>query len=157
MNTGTIKYKLLPDAAPIAAGNFVALAKSGYFNNTKCHRLTTTANFKVLQCGDPAGNGTGGPNYEWGPIENAPADAMYKKAYIAMARRGGNAESMGSQFFLVYGDTSIPADAAGGYSVFGEVTSGIDTIEEVGKRGTTDGSQDGPPKFDVTIKGVELF
>jgi peptidyl-prolyl cis-trans isomerase B (cyclophilin B) len=160
-------------AAPQAAAAVISLAKTNFYTGTVCHRLTTGATFKVLQCGGAktvADGPTGGPGFSFGPIENAPAvttgskttdnpygSAEYKKGVIAMARQGDNANSNGSQFFLVYGDTTIPNDSAGGYTVVGQVTSGLDKlISTVTAKGTSDGSQDGAPKVATTITGFTL-
>lgn len=152
-SAGDIGVELDGAAAPQAVANFVTLAQEGYFDDTPCHRLVTTG-IHVLQCGDPTGTGTGGPGYAWGPIENAPADDVYPAGTIAMARIGGDGESMGSQFFLVYEDSQIPSDAAGGYTVFGRMTSGLDVVQAIADAGTQDGSE--RPVSDVTIEGVEI-
>ncbi|MFC8597701.1 peptidylprolyl isomerase [Isoptericola sp. NPDC057191] len=141
-------------AAPQAVASFVSLAKRGYYDDTPCHRLTT-AGIYVLQCGDPTGTGTGGPGYSYGPIENAPADNVYPAGTVAMARSGGDGESMGSQFFVVYKDSTIPSDTAGGYTVLGTVTSGLDAVQAVADAGETNGTGDGPPVHPVIIEGVE--
>jgi len=149
---GDIGFELDGAAAPQAVANFVTLAQDGFFDGTKCHRLTTTGIY-VLQCGDPTATGTGGPGYTWGPIENAPPDDVYPAGTIAMARQGGNGSSMGSQFFLVYQDSQIPSDEAGGYTVFGHITSGDDVLQAIADAGTVEGSQ--APVNDVIIEGVE--
>ncbi|MFE6235528.1 peptidylprolyl isomerase [Cellulosimicrobium sp. NPDC057862] len=153
-SAGDLTLTLDGEAAPQAVASFVSLAESGYFDGTSCHRLTTSGIY-VLQCGDPTGTGTGGPGYSFGPIENPPSDDVYPAGTVAMARQGGNAESMGSQFFLVYEDSTIPSDAAGGYTVFGTITSGLDVVQAVADAGTQDGSGDGSPATPVTIEGVE--
>jgi peptidyl-prolyl cis-trans isomerase B (cyclophilin B) len=140
--------------APQAVASFVSLARQGYFDGTQCHRLTTSG-IRVLQCGDPTATGTGGPGYQFGPIENAPADDVYPAGTVAMARRGNDGASMGSQFFLVYQDSTIPSDTAGGYTVFGTVTSGLDVVQAVADAGTADGAGDGSPASPVIIEGVE--
>lgn len=140
--------------APQAVASFVSLARQGYFDDTSCHRLTTDRIY-VLQCGDPTGTGSGGPGYSFGPIENAPADDVYPAGTLAMARVGGDGSSMGSQFFLVYQDSTIPSDAAGGYTVFGRITSGLDVVQAVADAGVAGGLADGPPAAPVTIEGVE--
>jgi peptidyl-prolyl cis-trans isomerase B (cyclophilin B) len=143
-------------AAPQAVASFVQLSRDGFYDGLTCHRLTTAGIF-VLQCGDPVGDGTGGPDYRYGPIENAPADDVYPAGTLAMARQGGNAESMGSQFFIVYDDSTIPSDAAGGYTVLGRVTSGLDAlIEGVVAEGAEDGSTDGAPIVRTFITSVSL-
>ncbi|MDJ0350402.1 peptidylprolyl isomerase [Cryobacterium sp. PH29-G1] len=142
--------------APQGVSSTISLAQSGFYNGVSCHRLTT-GGFSVLQCGDPVGDGSGGPGYSYGPIENAPTDDLYPAGTIAMARQGGDAASMGSQFFVVYDDTTIPSDAAGGYTVLGHVTSGLDQLKaEITDAGTADGSGDGTPKVPTTITGITV-
>lgn len=154
-NQGDIVVEIDGEAAPQAAASFIALAGDDFFNATDCHRLTTTGIF-VLQCGDPTGTGTGGPGYRFGPIENAPADDIYPAGTLAMARAGGDAESMGSQFFLVYQDSTIPADAAGGYTVFGHVLDGMDILNRVATTGTITGDPDGRPALSVIVNEVSV-
>ncbi|GLY58369.1 MAG: peptidylprolyl isomerase [Cellulosimicrobium funkei] len=153
-SAGDLTLTLDGAAAPQAVASFVTLAESGYFDGTSCHRLTTSGIY-VLQCGDPTGTGTGDPGYKFGPVENAPTDDVYPAGTVAMARQGGDGDSMGSQFFLVYEDSTIPSDAAGGYTVFGTITSGLDVVQAVADAGTQDGSGDGSPATPVTIEGVE--
>ncbi|MCC2317402.1 peptidylprolyl isomerase [Cellulomonas chengniuliangii] len=149
---GDVAFELDGASAPQAVANFVSLAQDSFFDSTACHRLVTTG-IHVLQCGDPTGTGTGGPGYTWGPIENAPADDVYPAGTIAMARVGGDGASMGSQFFLVYEDSTIPSDAAGGYTVFGRITSGLDVVQAIADAGN--GSDGVAPALDVIIEGVE--
>jgi peptidyl-prolyl cis-trans isomerase B (cyclophilin B) len=90
-------------------------------------------------------------------VENAPADDLYPAGTIAMARAGSDAYSTGSQFFIVYADTTIPADEAGGYTVIGTVTSGLDQlVSEVTAAGVADGSTDGTPAVPTTITSFTL-
>jgi len=141
--------------APQAVANFVTLAKKGFFNNTHCHRLVNSGIF-VLQCGDPTATGkvgtggTGGPGYSWGPLENVPLDDIYKNGSLAMARTSNNAYSMGSQFFIVYEDSTIPRDNVGGYTVFGKVTSGIKSVVSIAASGVQGTNTDGSAKTDGT-------
>lgn len=153
--TKPIEFELYGDKAPKAVANFVTLAKKGFYDSTGCHRLTT-ANIYVLQCGDPSGDGTGGPGYNFGPVENAPADNIYAGGVIAMARSANAANSMGSQFFIVYGSSFIPADSAGGYTVIGKVTKNLNSIRELAKLGTADGSTDGKPKNPIQLAAVTV-
>ena len=150
-NCGDITLELDGAAAPQAVANFVTLADEGYFDATSCHRLVTAGIF-VLQCGDPTATGSGTPGYSWGPIENAPEDDLYPAGTLAMARVGGDGESMGSQFFLVYEDSTILSDEAGGYTVFGRITSGLDVVQAIADAGT--GSDGVAPVSDVIIEGV---
>lgn len=155
LNGSELGIELAGDLAPQAVANFVTLAKDGYFDGLSCHRLVTEGIY-VLQCGDPAGDGTGGPGYNWGPIENAPQADLYEEGVLAMARRGNDAESMGSQFFIVYQDSTIPSDSVGGYTVFGKVTSGLEVVKEIAAVGTDDGSSDSAPLEPVSITSISV-
>ncbi len=152
-SAGDLGLELDGAAAPQAVASFVTLAQDGYFDGTDCHRLTTEGIF-VLQCGDPEGTGRGGPGYSFGPVENAPEDDVYPAGTLAMARRGGDGASMGSQFFVVYQDSTIPSDEAGGYTVFGRVTEGLDVVEQVAAAGVDGGGGDGAPATPVTLEQV---
>ncbi len=92
-----------------------------------CWRLTNQTNFYVLQCGtsSPTGRGHRHRQYSFGPLENTPSNNVYPAGSIVEARTSDNAYSQGHQFFITYKDTTIPADSAGGYSIFGHVTSGL--------------------------------
>lgn len=161
--TGTLTLNGIPlgveldgAAAPQAVSSEISLIQSGFYDGTTCHRLTSESIW-VLQCGDPAGDGTGGPGYSYGPVENAPADALYPAGTIAMARQPLNAYSQGSQFFIVYEDTQLTPDEAGGYTVIGRVTSGLDELKAgVTDAGTADGATDGAPAVPVTITGFTI-
>ena len=161
--TGTLTLNDIPlgveldgAAAPQAVSSTISLAQSGFYDGVSCHRLTRD-NIWVLQCGDPAGDGTGGPGYNYGPVENAPADGQYPAGTIAMARQPTNAYSQGSQFFIVYEDTHLTPDEAGGYTVIGRVTSGLDQLKSgVTDAGTADGGTDGAPAVPVTITGFTI-
>lgn len=160
VNNAELGIKLFGNKAPQAVANFVDLASVGFFTDNNCHRLVTSGIF-VLQCGDPNGNGTGGPGYSFGPLENTPSAASgvaptYKKGWLAMARTSNSATSMGSQFFIVYKDSQIPNDAAGGYTVFGEITSGLDGLNNVFKGGVVGGASDGKPKVAASIKSITV-
>jgi peptidyl-prolyl cis-trans isomerase B (cyclophilin B) len=156
LNDVPLAIKLDGTRAPQAVSSTISLITSGFYNGVSCHRLTT-GGFFVLQCGDPKGNGTGGPGYSYGPIENAPADNVYPAGTLAMARQGGNAYSQGSQFFIVYKDTTIPADAAGGYTVIGTVTSGLDRLKSaITDAGVEGGGTDGKPVVPTTITSATI-
>ena len=156
LNDVALGVELDGAAAPQAVASTISLAESGFYDGVSCHRLTD-GGFYVLQCGDPSGDGTGGPGYSYGPIEAAPADNLYPAGTIAMARSGSNAYSMGSQFFIVYDDTTIGADSAGGYTVLGHVTSGLDELKkQITDAGVDGGASDGPPAVPTTITGFTL-
>jgi peptidyl-prolyl cis-trans isomerase B (cyclophilin B) len=152
----TIDLELNGLLAPQAVANFVTLAADGFFDDSRCHRLTTAAIF-VLQCGDPEGTGRGGPDYRFGPVENAPVDGLYPAGTLAMARVGGDGFSMGSQFFIVYEDSVIPPDQAGGYTVFGRVTRGLDElVSGVIDQGVVDDAADGQPNAEAKISRITI-
>jgi len=155
LNDQELSFDLAGDLAPQAVANFVSLSKNGFFEGVSCHRLVTSGIY-VLQCGDPSGDGTGGPGYSWGPIENAPEADLYQEGVLAMARRGGDDSSMGSQFFIVYQDSTIPSDAVGGYTVFGSITQGLDAVEAIAEAGTIDGSTDASPLDEILISSVSV-
>lgn len=155
LSDSPIEFELDGTVAPQAVANFVSLTQSGFFENVSCHRLVTEGIF-VLQCGDPDGNGSGGPGYSWGPIENAPEGDLYEEGVIAMARVGGDDYSMGSQFFIVYEDSQIPSDMVGGYTVFGKVTSGLDVVKAIAQKGTDSGATDGSPIEPVTMTSISV-
>jgi peptidyl-prolyl cis-trans isomerase B (cyclophilin B) len=155
LNEEAISLELDGVNAPQAVANFISLAQSGYYENVTCHRLTTAGIF-VLQCGDPEGTGGGGPGYSFGPIENAPSDDLYLEGTLAMARVGQDGNSMGSQFFIVYGDSSIPSDSVGGYTVFGKLTGGLDSVKAIAALGTLDGSSDASPLEPVIMSQISV-
>jgi peptidyl-prolyl cis-trans isomerase B (cyclophilin B) len=156
INTTKLSISLNGKKAPQATANFIDLAGTGFYSGLTCHRLTTSGIY-VLQCGDPNGDGTGGPGYEFGPLENVPKSTVtksgtkygvYPAGTIAMAR-GTSEDSQGSQFFIVYKDSELPAP---GYTVFGKVTKGLSALDaSVISKGTADGSTDGKPKVTTTL------
>ncbi|MGN6613286.1 MAG: peptidylprolyl isomerase [Angustibacter sp.] len=151
-SAGDITLQLDGKKAPQTVSSFVFLSQKSFYDDTTCHRLTTQGLY-VLQCGDPTGTGTGGPGYQYG-IENAPADGHYPAGTVAMAR-SSDPNSNGSQFFLVYKDTSLPTEG-GGYTIFGKVTQGLDVLRQIAAAGTADGSGDGAPKQAVTIDSIKV-
>ncbi len=153
---GKIVAKLDGTKAKCTVNSFKYLAGKNFFDNTKCHRLVTEG-IKVLQCGDPTGTGTGGPSYGFGN-ENVPkadksGQADYQRGYIAMAHSSAP-NSNGSQFFIVYGKSPLPAD----YTVFGEITQGMDIVDSVAKAGAAAADQTGntAPKKKIDIKDLTV-
>jgi len=149
-NCGDIAIDLLPDLAPVTVNSMVFLTDEGYFDLTACHRLTT-AGIYVLQCGDPAGNGTGGPGYAI-PDENIPAEGAdnYPAGTVAMANAGPG--TGGSQFFIVYENTTLPS----GYTIWGQVTQGLDVVTGIAAAGVEGGGSDGPPAQPVVIETATI-
>lgn len=133
--------------APKTGAVMTFLAESKFFDGTKCHRLTTSGIF-VLQCGDPAGNGSGGPGFTFAD-ENLPAGSgttVYKRGTVAMANSGPN--SNGSQFFLVYQDSPLGPN----YSVWGTLDdASLAVLDAIASAGVQGGAGDGQPVQAVVI------
>jgi peptidyl-prolyl cis-trans isomerase B (cyclophilin B) len=158
----TLDLELDGELAPQAVANFIDLAGKDFFTGITCHRLTTSDIF-VLQCGKSSATPDGGPGYTFGPIENAPTDNLYAKGTLAMARVGskdlgpeGAANSMNSQFFIVYEDSTIGSDEAGGYTVFGKITGGLDGLRSVFDAGVEGGEPDGAPAIETKLGAIKL-
>ena len=161
---GNIGLQLDNAKAPCTVNSFASLAQQGYFNDTPCHRLTTSPSLAVLQCGDPTGQGTGGPGYafanEYPTDQYQPDDpalqqpVTYPRGTLAMANAGP--DTNGSQFFLVYGDSQLPPN----YTAFGTIDqTGLATLDKIAKAGVTPsdrGTDDGAPAQPVQIKSIQL-
>ncbi|MET0456632.1 MAG: peptidylprolyl isomerase [Mycobacterium sp.] len=162
-NEGNIGLQLDNAKAPCTVNSFASLANQGYFNDTSCHRLTTTPGLSVLQCGDPKGDGMGGPGYQFAneyPTDQFRPDdpalqqpVTYPRGTLAMANAGPGTN--GSQFFLVYKDSQLPP----GYTVFGTIDeTGLATLDKIAAAGVdpATGAGDGKPKLPVQIKSLQL-
>jgi peptidyl-prolyl cis-trans isomerase B (cyclophilin B) len=149
-NRGGIVIDLLNSKATCTVNSFVYLASKDYFNNTICHRLTTSGVF-VLQCGDPTGTGRGGPGYMFDD-ENLPG-AKYPAGTVAMANTAP--DTNGSQFFLVYKDSSLPS----AYTPFGKIVSGLGVVTAIAKAGSDNSNApgDGHPKEKIVIESVTVI
>ncbi|MFH0177880.1 peptidylprolyl isomerase [Streptomyces cacaoi] len=146
---GDIDIALKAKGAPHTVNSFSFLAGKGYFDHTKCHRLTTSGIY-VLQCGDPTGSGSGGPGYTI-PDENLKDTSLKNNIYpagtIAMANTG-QAHTGGSQFFLVYQDSQLPPS----YTPFGTVSAdGMKVLTKIAAAGENTGAGDGAPNATVVI------
>ena len=146
-NKGDIHLQLNPAEAPMTVNNFVALARDGFYDGVTFHRVVPGF---VIQGGDPSGNGTGGPGYKFAD-ENL-TGAKYTEGTVAMANSGPGTN--GSQFFLVYRNSTLPPS----YTPFGKIVGGLGIIQNVAKAGTdnSNGNGDGHPKEKVTIESVTI-
>jgi peptidyl-prolyl cis-trans isomerase B (cyclophilin B) len=145
-NCGDIVIETVdPAKAPKTTSSMAFLVSQGFYTDSSCFRLTTEGIF-VLQCGSPNNDGTGGPGYTV-PDENLPADGAnnYPRGTVAMANAGPG--TAGSQFFIVYKDTTLGPD----YTIWGTVVSGLDVVEKVAAAGTANGSGDGQPAQPIVI------
>ena len=126
-NLGTIKIKFFPDVAPKAVENFAGLAQKGYYNGVIFHRVIDGF---MIQGGDPTGTGRGGESV-WGKKfadEFSPKYRFDRKGLLAMANAGPGTN--GSQFFITLAPTPHLNDK---HTIFGEVVSGMDVVEKIGK------------------------
>ncbi|OIK05359.1 peptidylprolyl isomerase [Streptomyces monashensis] len=160
-NQGDVNIAMDAAKTPHTVNSFKYLADKGFFNNTKCHRLTTEGIY-VLQCGDPQGTGAGGPGYTI-PDENlnglgkagSDGSVTYPAGTVAMANTG-QPHTGGSQFFLVYKDSKLPPS----YTPFGKMdAAGLKAVEDIAKNGVASGGQspsDGAPKKTVKVQTVTV-
>ena len=165
-NLGKITFNLLNSKATCTVNSFVHLAEAGYFNNTQCHRLVSSGIY-VLQCGDPYATatakltcsttskiGAGTPGYDFAS-ENL-TGAKYPAGTVAMANEG-TASSNGSQFFIVYRDSTSGLTAS--YTPFATVSSGLGIVQNVAKDGYScqyGQAGGGAPKEKVIIDSVTI-
>jgi peptidyl-prolyl cis-trans isomerase B (cyclophilin B) len=153
-NQGTLKFALDRKAAPCTVASFVSLVSQKFYDKSPCHRLVTSGIY-VLQCGDPTGSGTGGPGYA--VPDEATGRETYPAGTIAMARTS-DANSGGSQFFIVYKDSPSLAQNLGTrqYTVFGKVIAGMPVANKIAAAGTNNGNGngDGAPKLKTTIESM---
>ena len=140
---GPIEMELYADKTPITVNSFVFLAREGFFDGLTFHRVVPGF---VIQGGDPSGDGSGGPGYEF---ENEEVDGLDfdRAGLLAMANAGP--DTNGSQFFITLAET---ANLNEGYTLFGEVTSGMEAVEAIAALGTGDG----PPSQPVYIEKVTI-
>jgi peptidyl-prolyl cis-trans isomerase B (cyclophilin B) len=152
-NCGNIVVTTVGAKAPVTITQLTTLARGGYFNNSLCHRLTTKGLY-VLQCGDPTATGGGGPSFAYRD-ENLPTESLnnYPAGTVAMANSGpgvNGAGTNGSQFFLVFADTTLGAN----YTIWGTITQGLDIVKAIAKAGVKGGGADGTPNQPIAINRV---
>jgi peptidyl-prolyl cis-trans isomerase B (cyclophilin B) len=160
LNAVKMDISLDGKAAPQAVSGFVKDVQDKYFDGKTCHRLAQSTGFGILQCGSLDGQGGEDPSYHFGPVENAPADNVYPVGTIAMARAANDGYSNGHQFFIVFDQSTIPADSAGGYTVIGKITRGLDELKsQIVAGGITPGASgdtDGAPVIPTSITSVTI-
>jgi peptidyl-prolyl cis-trans isomerase B (cyclophilin B) len=170
-SAGNVSMNLLNSKATCTVNSFVHLASAGYFNSSQCHRLVNSQGLYVLQCGDPTAQastkltcstaanapGTGGPGYEFAsenlPTADSSGSTTYKAGTVAMAN-SGSATSNGSQFFLVFKNSTLGPD----YTPFATITSGLDILQKVANAGTSCSysAGGGAPKEKVVVNSVTI-
>lgn len=143
-NLGDITIALNASATPITVNNFVTLAKKNFYDSTIFHRIIKGF---MIQGGDPNGNGTGGPGYQF---DDEPFVGEYTRGTIAMANAGPNTN--GSQFFIMHADYSLPKN----YVIFGHVTKGMDVIDAIATATTKPGGEGSTPVNPTVVSTIEI-
>ncbi|WP_431896488.1 peptidylprolyl isomerase [Micromonospora haikouensis] len=150
-------------SAPCAGASIAHLASKGFYDNTKCHEITSEG---ALRCGDPSGTGLGGPTYSFYD-ENVPVapeaspsaspapdqPPAYPKGTVAMVANPPGAN--GSQFLIFFKDFDPDKPA---YPVIGKVTGGLDVVTKIGALQTVDNGSGAKvkPKADVVIQSLTV-
>ncbi len=145
---GDMQAELFVKEAPKTVNNFVFLARDGYYNNVKFHRIIKGF---MVQTGDPTGTGAGSPGYRF---EDEKVTRDYKRGTLAMANAGPNTN--GSQFFIVHADYPLPKN----YTIFGQLTgqASFDTLDKIANvpvQASARGEMS-VPTVDVRITGVDI-
>ena len=149
-SVGDIDLVLDAEQAPCAVHSLRHLAAAGFYTDTPCHRLVDAGIF-ALQCGDPTGTGSGSPGYRF--AEEALDDAAYLRGTVAMVNSGPG--TTGSQFFLVYDDSPLPAQ----YTPVGLIgAAGLGVLDQVAAAGPGPLGESGgtPPLLPVQILAVDV-
>jgi peptidyl-prolyl cis-trans isomerase B (cyclophilin B) len=143
-NRGDIGAELDATSAPCAVNSFTALASQAFYDGTQCFLLLTGGGINALQCGDPTGTGAGGPGYTF--ADELEGNETYPAGTLAMAN--GGPDDNGSQFFIVYEDSDLPAL----YTVFGRIDAdGLDVVREVADAGSDDSQETGRGRPDEPL------
>lgn len=146
-NFGEIKFETYDADAPKTVKNFIDLANKGFYNGLTFHRVIKGF---MIQGGDPDGNGTGGPGYQFEDELNPETEsykAGYKKGVVAMANAGPNTN--GSQFFVMHEDYPLPNN----YTIFGKVVSGQEVVDKIANVAIDSNDK---PLEPVVIESVEV-
>lgn len=145
---GEFTIELFAEEAPLAVNSFVFLAKHRYFDGIVFHRIVPGF---VIQTGDPTGTGRGGPGYSFKDELGSPYD--YEPGIVAMANAGPNTN--GSQFFVCTGEQSKNLNQYPDYTIFGRVTSGMDTVLAI-EATPVGGPSNQTPLETVAIESVSI-
>ena len=144
---GDITIELDSKNTPITANNFITLAQKGFYDNTIFHRVISGF---MIQGGDPKGDGTGGPGYQF---NDEPITGSYTRGTLAMANAGPNTN--GSQFFIMHADYSLPKN----YVIFGRVVEGLEVVDKIAQAPVTvsRGGEESQPLTPVKITSVSIL
>jgi cyclophilin family peptidyl-prolyl cis-trans isomerase len=144
---GDFQITLDAKRAPVTGGNFKYLVSKHFFDDLTFHRIVPGF---VIQGGDPAGNGTGGPGYT--VVEAPPKNLTYDVGVVAMAKTQTDpAGASGSQFFVVTGSGAAGLDPV--YALLGKVTEGMDVVKTID---AVQADQQGVPATPIVIKSIRI-
>jgi cyclophilin family peptidyl-prolyl cis-trans isomerase len=147
---GTMVISLFAQETPITVNNFVTLARKGFYNNTIFHRVIKGF---MIQGGDPKGDGTGGPGYQF---NDEPITREYTRGTIAMANSGPNTN--GSQFFIMHATYPLPKQ----YVIFGAIdpsdTASLATLDAIANSPVTDNGmgEDSKPVTPTVLQSITV-
>ena len=150
---GVIVVELYPDLAPQSVRNFVYLARQGYYDGLKFHRIIKGF---MIQGGCPDGTGAGNPGYSIKGEFQANGftnDLSHTRGVLSMARRGDDYNSAGSQFFIVHGDSEF---LDGDYAAFGKVIGGMDVVDRLATTPTSGSNGAVAPENMPVIKTITI-
>ena len=144
---GDITLVLDAAATPITTNNFVTLAQKSFYDKTIFHRVISGF---MIQGGDPKGDGTGGPGYQF---KDEPITGSYTRGTIAMANAGPNTN--GPQFFIMHADYALPKN----YVIFGHVTAGQDVVDKIATAPVTRsaGGENSRPVNPVAVESITVL
>lgn len=151
-NLGDVSIKLFPEDAPKTVNNFIFLANNQFYDGLKFHRVLKSF---MIQTGDPKGNGTDGPGYEF--TDELSSKHTYASGVVAMANSGPNTN--GSQFFIGSGSDVASLNQNPDYTIFGQVDGGMDVVDKIAsvKVGPSSSSEVSSPLESVNMKSVEIL
>jgi cyclophilin family peptidyl-prolyl cis-trans isomerase len=143
---GDITVSLDASKTPIIVNNFVYLVRQHFYDNTIFHRVISGF---MIQGGDPRGDGTGGPGYQF---DDEAFDGSYSRGTVAMANAGPNTN--GSQFFIMHKDYDLPKN----YVIFGHVTKGLEIVDKIATAPvTTKNGENSSPVIPVKVQSVVII
>jgi cyclophilin family peptidyl-prolyl cis-trans isomerase len=146
-SAGDITVDLFSDRTPITVNNFVTLARNNFYDGTIFHRVIKGF---MIQGGDPRGDGSGGPGYQF---DDEPFEGEYTRGTVAMANAGPNTN--GSQFFIIHQDYDLPKN----YVIFGRVSEGIEVVDAIAQAPTQANSsgENSAPVNPAEIETIEII
>jgi cyclophilin family peptidyl-prolyl cis-trans isomerase len=155
-SAGEIRVDLDTETTPGTANNFVFLARNGYYDGTLIHR--SDPSIDIIQGGSPHTQSASDPGPGYTITDEGTTDRNYEAGDLVMARSQG-VNSAGAQFFFVAGPAASALDSQGTYVTFGEVTAGLDVVQQILASHQADPNSQlgGAPDPAVTVESVEII